>query len=296
MNDNKDDGRHIALILEGGGMRGVTTGGMVTAIQELGLRDYLDSIHAASSGAGAAAYLMAGQSEQGTSIYYEDLLGDKFISFKNLLLRRPIMDIDYLVDGVMNNAKHLDFEQIKKSKPMLNIIITDVEKAEMIITTNHTRREEFMKLLKISMSVPFITKGLYDWNGKMVTDGGMVSHIPLESAIRSGATHVIFFGTRKKDELYYPIKTLYQYLQSLFLCIVYGKGMAKLAIEQNGLIQKNLNYLLKGSHKGVQVSYVPLSPDTPKIKRLTLDAELLREGGEVNKKYVKDISLPYIRK
>ena len=45
------DGRRVALVIEGGGMRGVVSAGMTAAIEQLGLRDAFDEVHGASAGA-----------------------------------------------------------------------------------------------------------------------------------------------------------------------------------------------------------------------------------------------------
>jgi hypothetical protein len=58
-------------------MRGVVAGGMVTAIQELGLTDCFDTIHGSSAGACAGAYLITDQAKLGTSIFYEDINNSK---------------------------------------------------------------------------------------------------------------------------------------------------------------------------------------------------------------------------
>ena len=53
------DGRRVALVIEGGGMRGVVSAGMTAAIEQLGLRDSFDEVHGASAGAFNAAFLLA---------------------------------------------------------------------------------------------------------------------------------------------------------------------------------------------------------------------------------------------
>jgi predicted acylesterase/phospholipase RssA len=56
----RSDPYHVALVIEGGGMRGVAAGGMVSALERLGLRDAFDSVHGSSAGAVAASYFVAG--------------------------------------------------------------------------------------------------------------------------------------------------------------------------------------------------------------------------------------------
>ena len=69
---NRADPYHLALVIEGGGMRGVVSGGMVSALEERALLRCFDSVHGSSAGACAGAYFVAGQARLGTRIFYED--------------------------------------------------------------------------------------------------------------------------------------------------------------------------------------------------------------------------------
>lgn len=56
---NRDDDKKIALIIQGGAMRGVIGGGMVMAMEELiGGSNPFDVMYGTSSGAYAEAYLL----------------------------------------------------------------------------------------------------------------------------------------------------------------------------------------------------------------------------------------------
>ena len=57
----RTDGRRLALVIEGGGMRGVVSAGMTAAVEQLGLTDAFDEVHGASAGAFNAAFLIAWQ-------------------------------------------------------------------------------------------------------------------------------------------------------------------------------------------------------------------------------------------
>lgn len=53
----RSDDHKVALAVEGGGMRGVLSAAMVTAIKDRGLRNAFDEIYAVSAGAVNSAYL-----------------------------------------------------------------------------------------------------------------------------------------------------------------------------------------------------------------------------------------------
>ena len=57
----RTDSKRIALVIEGGAMRGVVSAGMTAAIEQLGFTDCFDEVHGASAGAFAGTFLLAGQ-------------------------------------------------------------------------------------------------------------------------------------------------------------------------------------------------------------------------------------------
>jgi predicted patatin/cPLA2 family phospholipase len=103
----RNDGWHLALVFEGGGMRGVVSIAMASAFEDRGLLSAFDSLHGSSAGACGCAYFAAGQSKTGASIYYEDINNKRVINKRRIITARPIMDTDYLVDVVMRSVKPL---------------------------------------------------------------------------------------------------------------------------------------------------------------------------------------------
>jgi hypothetical protein len=59
----REDGRRVALAIEGGGMRGTISGGMALALHELGLVPAFDAVYGASAGGISAAWLLSSNPE-----------------------------------------------------------------------------------------------------------------------------------------------------------------------------------------------------------------------------------------
>ena len=82
------DGFRVALAVEGGGMRGCVTAGMVTAIHYLGLEDTVDVVYGSSAGTVIGAYFITRQLPWfGPELYYDALTtaGDRFINTRRFL-------------------------------------------------------------------------------------------------------------------------------------------------------------------------------------------------------------------
>jgi predicted acylesterase/phospholipase RssA len=63
------DHYRVALVVEGGCMRGVISAGAVTALEQLHLAQRFDAVYGVSAGALDCAYMLAGQAAMGTTIY-----------------------------------------------------------------------------------------------------------------------------------------------------------------------------------------------------------------------------------
>ena len=94
--------RKTALIVEGGAMRGAWAAGVLAYLQERGRRQY-DFVYAASSGACSAVYFVADMWEPGLAIWRE--LACKVVRKSNFLRRKPIIDLAYLVDHIIRQAR-----------------------------------------------------------------------------------------------------------------------------------------------------------------------------------------------
>lgn len=57
----RSDGLKVGLVVEGGGMRGAVTGGMLMQLHDLGLKDLFDVVYGSSAGAINATYFLTGQ-------------------------------------------------------------------------------------------------------------------------------------------------------------------------------------------------------------------------------------------
>jgi hypothetical protein len=93
--DDDESIPHLALVIEGGGMRGAVSAGMAAALSTLDLLDAFDSVHGSSAGAIVGAYLV---SRQLCTDIYTDIMpkaGSKFASTRRGMLN---FGVDYLSD------------------------------------------------------------------------------------------------------------------------------------------------------------------------------------------------------
>lgn len=183
-----------ALIVEGGAMRGAWAAGVLAFLHERGRRQY-DLVYAASSGACSAAYFVAGMWEPGMTIWRN--LTAHVIRKTNLLRRKPIIDLAYLVDHVFRKNVPLSVEALQKAPTRFYIVLTDCHTGKPVYF--HVRDERVFAALRATSTMPLATRGFDFVDGHPYADGGVSDPIPVHRAIRDGATDITVVMTHNPD-------------------------------------------------------------------------------------------------
>src|SRR5215213_10232394 len=92
------DPYRVVLAVEGGGMRGIISGAMLTALADMSLQQSFDAVYALSAGAINVTYFIAGSTWQALSVYYDELVGRNFFDPRRMLFGQPIVSIPYVFD------------------------------------------------------------------------------------------------------------------------------------------------------------------------------------------------------
>lgn len=193
----RDDGFRLALAIEGGGMRGVVAGGMVSALEAHGFVDCFDAVYGTSAGACAGAYMLAGQAREGTRIFYEDINNPSFLRLGRVLLRRPVMNVDHLIDHVMTRSRPLDVEAVVRSTIPLVMMTTSVGEGRALALRDFANGPAVLEGLRATTRLPLVA-GLpvVDTDGRKLVDGALTAPIPVRAAAEDGATHILVLATR----------------------------------------------------------------------------------------------------
>lgn len=150
------DGRHITLAMFGGIMTGVRGGGAAIALNELGFTHSFDAVYTYSGGFPNASYFLSGQAELGTSVYYEELAGRKFI---NPFRIWDVADTERVVESVLR-TKPLDVSALYKNKTKLYVSLWNTAKQKLLYDEIHNYKpSSYFKILRAAISVPYYHPG-----------------------------------------------------------------------------------------------------------------------------------------
>lgn len=192
----EDDSYRLGLIIEGGGMRGVVSGGMVAGLESLGITDVFDRVYGVSAGAINGAYYMAGQARHGVSIYHDNLTTGNFISYWRALLGGPLMSVNYLMDTVCEDIKPLNYNAILNSPGRLVVQTTELSpRVKPSFLRSFSHADELKRSLKASARVPGLSHGPIDVNGRRFVDGAALRSLVGDRPEQDGCTHLLYLLT-----------------------------------------------------------------------------------------------------
>ncbi|HTE89212.1 MAG TPA: patatin family protein [Terriglobales bacterium] len=186
--------RKTALIVEGGAMRGAWAAGVLAFLHERGQNQY-DLVYAASSGACSAAYFVAGMWEPGLTIWREH--AGQCVRKMNVLRRKPVMDLAYLVDYLFKQRFPLSIEAIQKVPTRFYIVLTDCHTGAPVYFLACDDR--IFNALRATSSMALATRGFDYVDGHPYADGGVSDPIPIQRALNDGATHITLVLTHSAD-------------------------------------------------------------------------------------------------
>ncbi|MEU3651506.1 patatin-like phospholipase family protein [Streptomyces sp. NPDC032161] len=193
----REDGARVALAVEGGGMRGVVSAAMLSQLEDYGYKNAFDVVYGCSSGGINAAYFLAGETWYPLSIYYDDLTTKQFVDFSRALRRKPILDLSYSFDRVMERVKPLDYEAVIRSPIPLAVPVTDVDALRTVVLRDFAGRRDLKDTLRASAWLPVALPGTVPTpDGRRAVDGGVLTALPFRLAVDDGCTHVLSLSTR----------------------------------------------------------------------------------------------------
>ena len=183
------------LVLEGGGMRGVFTCGVLDNFMDRGIRfPYTIGV---SAGACNGLSYMSGQ--RGRAKYSNIDLLDKYhyIGFKHLLLRGNIMDFELLFHKFPNQILPYDYDAYARCEERYEMVTTNCITGQACYYEEKKDTRRIIDIVKASSSLPFVCPIAYV-DGTPMLDGGITDSIPLKRAVSMGFDNNVVVLTRNK--------------------------------------------------------------------------------------------------
>jgi predicted patatin/cPLA2 family phospholipase len=193
---HREDGRRVALAIEGGGMRGVAAAGMLSAFEQLGMRDCFDVVYGCSAGAIGGAYFIAGQAQRGTTMLHEIVLDRRFINFWRMPLGKPVVSLDFLFREMRDGRLALRSERLLGSDIPLHVLVTSLERKSAVTLSDFADDRALFDALRASARIPFFAGPPVAVGGDRLLDPSLYVSIPFRAATADGTTDIVVLLTR----------------------------------------------------------------------------------------------------
>lgn len=183
------------LVLEGGGMRGVFTCGVLDCFMDRGIRfPYTIGV---SAGACNGLSYMSGQRGRAKFSNIDLLAKYRYIGMKYLLTKRNIMDFDLLFREFPERILPYDYEAYFHCPERYVMVTTNCLTGEANYLEEKQSEKRVIDIVRASSSLPFVCPIAYV-DGIPMLDGGIVDSIPLMRARRDGFTNNVVVLTRNR--------------------------------------------------------------------------------------------------
>ena len=180
------------LVVEGGGMRGVYSSGVLDFFIEKDL--FFENNYGVSAGACHLCSYLAKQYKRAFRVNVDYLNDKRYCSVHSLLKTGNLFGAEMLYDIIPNELDLFDYDTYNKNESNFYVVITDI----------NTGKPEYVKIgdlkkdiiyVRASSSLPLLAQNV-KINDKEYLDGGISDSIPIKKSIADGNKKNVVILTR----------------------------------------------------------------------------------------------------
>ncbi len=181
------------LVLEGGGMKGIYTAGVLDFFLDKELE--FSNCYGVSAGACHMCSFLTKQRKRAYKVCTDYLEDKRYCGSYSLLMTGNIFNAQFCYDLIPNYLNPYDYDEFKKYKGNAYAVVTNIitGKAEYI---RLSEIREDMKAVQASASLPLVSKNV-EYKGSLYLDGGISDSIPIRKSIEDGNQKNIVILTKE---------------------------------------------------------------------------------------------------
>lgn len=185
--------RNTGLVLEGGGMRGVFTSGVLDAFMKHEL--YFRYVVAVSAGACNGMSYISRQPRRARLTNIDFLAKYDYVGLRHLVTQGCVFDRKLLYDRMPNELIPFDYDEYFKHAGNFEIVATSCRTGRAVYLTECEDRLRANTIVRASSSLPYVSK-IVEVDGEPMLDGGIVDSIPVMRAMETGHKTNVVISTR----------------------------------------------------------------------------------------------------
>ena len=267
-----------ALVLEGGGLRGVFTCGVLDCFMDYKIR--FPFVVGVSAGACNGLSYMSGQRGRAKSSNIDLMDKHHYVGIRYLLTQGCIMDFKLLFEDFPEKIIPYDYEAYFSNPTRFVMVATNCLTGKAEYFEEKSSSERIMSIVRASSSLPYVTKITYV-DGVPMLDGGIVDSIPIQYALDQGYKDMVVIltrnkGYRKKEGKMRVAKAFYRKYPAL----------QKALQERNAVYNRTMALVESLENKGKIIVIRPMKPvvvgrmekDTSKLTALYEEGYAIAEN------------------
>ena len=227
-----------ALVLEGGGMRGMFSAGVFEAF--LAHQFTFPYITAVSAGACNILSYMSAQPLRTRQIIEHYVTDKRYFSVRNWIKSGSIFGFDFIFKELPKQLLPFDYAAYRAYPGVLQVAATDIVNGESVWYDQEAMGQDFIPV-RASSSMPFVAP-VVKHEGRALLDGALLAPIPYQKALDAGYEKLIVVLTRnegyrkKKGVPKFLLKSVYKKYPKLWEIM---EQRPKLYNEQLEAVEKN---------------------------------------------------------
>jgi predicted patatin/cPLA2 family phospholipase len=193
----------LLLVLEGGGMRAGFVAGALMALMDKRLTGF-DAALAVSASVPTLAYFAAGQREAIERVWRDELNTPNLVCYRNIpaasiapSVKRPILNIDYLVYEVFKEKFPLDLKTLLANRMVCRFAATSVPDGELVLL--HPDWDDIYILFKACLAVPGCYPGCVSLDLGDYVDGGTAHPLPVRAMLNPLTDRIVVILSKPLD-------------------------------------------------------------------------------------------------
>ena len=183
------------LVLEGGGMRGVFTSGVLDALMKHDC--WFNYVVAVSAGACNGLSYMSRQPRRARYSNIDLLRRYGYISLKSLIVKGSIFDPNLLYERFPNEIVPFDYDAYAQNPGTFEMVTTNCQTGQAAYLTERYDHRRLIAIAKASSSLPYVSQ-ITPVDDIPMLDGGIVDSIPVARAIETGHPLNVVVLTRNR--------------------------------------------------------------------------------------------------
>lgn len=254
------------LVLEGGGMKGLYTAGVLDFFLDKGLE--FSSVYGVSAGACHMTSFLSKQRGRALDISIDYLKSKKYCSVESFLTTGDLFNVQTAYHLIPDYLNPFDYETFKKYTGRAYAVATDIESGRPQYFRIRDLKKD-MDAIRASASLPLVSRNVRIGN-HLYLDGGISDAIPIRKSILDGNTKNIVVLTKEEGFVRQPTSKLPLIKMRYFR---YPK-VAELMAERHIVYNETMDYLYEQQKNGQAFVIRPAVKSD--VNRIEKDADKLR--------------------